>query len=245
MSDSSVPPEAQQSTAAPPRARANVTPMSRNIPTGRNIVYEERLAKLERHARTTEGRLNTAEPRIDATGQLAGQLDGFAAGVAAHSARLDELTVAHQTAIEALGATFEAKLEIIEAAFKDGDRKIRELQQAAHAAPAAGIASPPGMAEPAGLALLRGRLDDLAREALTSSGQRAELHGKHKELDDRIIAMDVNIRDRHVDTACQLVQGVGAVRAELAQGFAYVAQQIAGLEQRTAAGAEPGPNFAA
>ena len=66
-----------------------------------------------------------------------------------------------------------------------------------------------------------------------------------KAIANRIIAMDVNIRDGHVDTACQLVQGVGAVRAELAQGFAYVAQQIAGLEQRTAAGAEPGPNFAA
>ena len=98
------------------------------------------------------------------------------------------------------------------------------------------------MTEPPGLALLRSRLDELAREALASCG-------RHKELEDRIVAMDVNLRDGHADTACQLVQGVGAERTELAQGlnamhtqtaqrFAHIAQKIEALEPLTATGAQ-------
>ena len=60
-------------------------------------------------------------------------------------------------------------------------------------------------------------------------------------MDDHIIAMDINIQVGQTDATCQLVQGVNAVRAELVQSvdaaqaqttqrFAYVAQQIAGLE---------------
>ena len=74
MSESSVPPVAQQGTAAPPRARAKVTPAPRSMRTAKDIEYEDRFAQLERHARTTEGRLNAVEPRIDATGQLADKL---------------------------------------------------------------------------------------------------------------------------------------------------------------------------
>ena len=138
-----------------------------------------RLAQLERHVRATEARFGAAEQRIEATGQLAGQLDGFAASVAEYSARLDQQGLAHQKAIETLANKFEEKLEIIGAAFDDCNRKLKELQQTVYAAPVVGPTAPPGMSEVPGLALLRGRLDELAREALASNNKRKELGAHH------------------------------------------------------------------
>ena len=54
----------------------------------------------------------------------------------------------------------------IEAAFRECERQVLALQQAAYAAPAAGIQAPPGALEPPRFALLRGRVDELARNAL-------------------------------------------------------------------------------
>ena len=75
---------------------------------------EARLGQLEWHARATDARLVAAEQHIEITGQLAVRLDSFAAGVAAHSSRLDELSAAQQQAIETLAKKFEDKLQIIE-----------------------------------------------------------------------------------------------------------------------------------
>ena len=72
-----------------------------------------RLAQLEWHARATEARLGEAEQRIEATGQLTTKLDGFAAGISDHSARLVHFNLSHQNAIELLAGTFEEKLKII------------------------------------------------------------------------------------------------------------------------------------
>ena len=152
------------------------------MPSANGVEVEGRLGQLEWHARATEARLGAAEQRIEATGQLAGQLDGFAVSVAESSARLDQQNLTHQKAIETLANKFEEKLEIIGAAFDDCNRKLKELQQTVYAAPAVGPTAPPGMSEVPGLALLRGRLDELAREALVNNS-------KHKELEERIIAM--------------------------------------------------------
>ena len=191
-----------------------------------SIEVEDRFAQIERRVQATEERLNAAEQRIDATGRLAEKLDGFAAEVAKHATRLDELGTIHQKAIETLATTIEGKLSIVEAAFEGCDRKIKELQQAAYAAPAAGASTLPGMGEPPGLALLRSRFDELAREVLVSNNRR-------KELEDRFTAMDMNIRDGYADTACQLVQCMGTVRMECAHG---VEAMRVGLEQQIAAG---------
>ena len=190
---------------------------------------EARLGQLEWYARATDVRLGAAEQHIEITGQLAARLDSFAAGVAAHSSRLDGFSAAQQQAIETLAKKFEDKLKIIEEAFKECDDRLKELQQATYAAPAAGLAAPPGMTEAPGLALLRGRLDELALEALTGSRKHAELNDKHQELKERIIAMDLTFRDGHADMAYQLVQEVGGMRTD-------VTRQIAGIEQRIAAG---------
>ena len=88
---------------------------------------------------------------------------------------------------------------------------------------------PLSVPEASSLALLRGRLDELAREALTSNS-------KHKELEERIVAMDLSVRDGHADMAYQLAQGLSAGQADTVQRFAYVTQQFAALEQRIAAG---------
>ena len=102
---------------------------------------EARLGRLEWHASTTDARLGTAEQHIEIVGQLAARLDGFAAGVAAHSSRLDELSAAQQQAIETLAKKFEDKLKIIEEAFEECDCRFKKLQQVAYAAPAAGLAA--------------------------------------------------------------------------------------------------------
>ena len=140
------------------------------MPSAKEVEVDGRLGQLEWHARATEARLGAAEQHIEATGQLAGKFDGFATGIADYSARLNQFNLAHQKAIEMLADTFDEKLKIIGAAFEDCDRWLKELQQATYAAPAAGLAAPPGMAEPTGLVPLRDRLDVLAREALTSGG---------------------------------------------------------------------------
>ena len=199
------------------------------MPSANDVEVEGRLGQLEWHARATEARLGAAEQRIEATGQLAGQLDGFAASVAEYSARLDQQNLTHQKAIETLANKFEEKLEIIGAAFDDCNRKLKELQQAVYAAPAVGPAAPPGMPEASSLALLRGRLDELAREALTSSS-------RHKELEERVVALDLAVREGHADLADRLARGVSAGQADAAQRFAHVSQQLTGLEQRLAAG---------
>ena len=93
--------------------------MPRTMPSANDVEVEGRLGQLEWHARATEARFGAAEQRIEATGQLAGQLDGFAASVAEYSARLDQQGLAHQKAIETLANKFEEKLEIIGAAFDD------------------------------------------------------------------------------------------------------------------------------
>ena len=85
------------------------------------------------------------------------------------------------------------------------------------------------MPEASSLALLRGRLDELAREALTSSS-------RHKELEERVVALDLAVREGHADLAYQLAQGVSAGQADAAQRFANVSQQLTSLEQRLAAG---------
>ena len=87
---------------------------------------EDRFGQLERRAHAAEERLNAAEQRIDATSRLAEKLDDFAAEVAKHSGRLDDLNSGHQKAIETLATTFEEKLRIIEGTFEGCDRKIKE-----------------------------------------------------------------------------------------------------------------------
>ena len=213
----SIPPAPPKAAATPPRARA------RNAVTAKDLEVEDRFQQIERRANVVEERLNMMEQRIGVTSLLAEKLDGFAAGVAVHAARLDELAVTHQTAITTLGTVFEAKLEVMEAAFK-------ELQQAAYAAPAASVPSPPGMGDSVGIALLRSRLDDLARDALKTNE-------KCKELDDCLVTMNVNVREGHAATACQLVQAVDAVREEATQSFTYVAHQLESLEQKIATSA--------
>ena len=52
---------------------------------------------------------------------------------------------------------------------------------------------------------------------------------------ERFTAMDINIRVGQAEAACQLVQGVDAAQAQTTQRLAQVAQQIAGLEYKTAA----------
>ena len=76
----------------------------------KDLEVENRFQQIERRAYAAEERLSVMEQRISATSQLTERLDEFAAGVAVHAARLDELTVTHQTAIEALAATLGAKL---------------------------------------------------------------------------------------------------------------------------------------
>ena len=227
----SIPPAARQPAATPPRARA------RNTATAKDLEVESRFEQLERRANAAEERLKAAEQHIKATGQLAEKLDGFAAGMADYSGRLDRINTAHQKAIEMLADTLDEKLKTIRAAFDDCDRRLSELQQATYAAPAAGPTAPPGMAGPAGVAPLRGRLDELSREALTSGGQRAELYSKCQELDERLTAMDINVRAGQAEAACQLAQGMDAAQAQTMQRFAHVAQQIASLEYKAAAGA--------
>ena len=126
----SLPPATPKSAAAPPRARARNAVTAKDL---KDLEVENRFQQIERRAYAAEERLSVMEQRISATSQLTERLDEFAAGVAVHAARLDELTVTHQTAIEALAATLGAKLEIIEAAFKDCHLKIKELQQATYA----------------------------------------------------------------------------------------------------------------
>ena len=55
---------------------------------------EARLGQLEWDARATDAPIGAAKQHIEITGHLAVRLDNFAAGVAAHSSRLDELSAA-------------------------------------------------------------------------------------------------------------------------------------------------------
>ena len=84
MSDAagSNPPPDPRVIPATTRARAKQAAMPRTTPSANDVEVEGRLGQLEWHARATEARLGAAEQRIEATGQLAGQLDGFAASVA-------------------------------------------------------------------------------------------------------------------------------------------------------------------
>ena len=172
----------------------------------RDLEVENRLALFERRTIAAEEGLNAVDQRLGATARLVERLDEYAASVAAHSARLDDLTVEHRAAIEALAANFEAKLKTIEKAFKDRDDRIRELQQASYTAPAASTSPSPGVVETAGLALLRGRLDDMAREDLKNS-ERCQ------ELGDRIVAMNVTVQEGQAAAAYELVQVVGSIYA--------------------------------
>ena len=64
------------------QARAKLAAMHRTMPSAKEVEVDGRLGQLEWHARATEARLGEAEQHVEATGQLAGKLDGFAAGVA-------------------------------------------------------------------------------------------------------------------------------------------------------------------
>ena len=114
------------------------------MPSAKEVEVDGRLAQLEWHARATEARLGEAKQRIEATGQLTTKLDGFAAGISDHSARLDHFNLSHQKAIELLADTLEEKLQIIGATFDDYDRRLKELLQATCAASAGPTARPAG-----------------------------------------------------------------------------------------------------
>ena len=130
-----------------------------------------RFCLLNKRLAAVEGALATVNTKIDSVGALAGQFDGFAAAIAADKARTQELFAAladnHRKDLEVLDAILQAKLSIIENTFSKCDSALKELQQAAFTAAAAGPAPPDGPAT----AALRRRADELALEQLRQADQ--------------------------------------------------------------------------
>ena len=90
----------------------------------KDLEVESRFQQVERRAYAAEERLNALEQRVSAVSQLTKKLDEFAAGVAIHSARLDELAVTHQTAIGSVATSFETKMAFVNETLKEVRSKI-------------------------------------------------------------------------------------------------------------------------
>ena len=144
------------SSAREPRQTAKAKAMPPNSLTPLVTAKDQRVEAL---LASLCARVDAVEQQLGSTSQLAGQLNTFAAQIAANEARLEErlLEMANAASIDQRG--FQAKLETVETTFQRCSAALQELQAAVFAAPGG---APPG-AEPPGLGGFRDRLDELTR----------------------------------------------------------------------------------
>ena len=133
-------------------------------------------------------RVDAVEQQLGSTSQLAGQLNTFAAQIAANEARLEERLLEMANAASVEQRFLQAKLETVETTFQRCNAALQGLQAAVFAAPSG---APPG-SEPPGLGGFRDRLDELAREANRSGV-------KERELDDKLVALTVAMQANHAE----------------------------------------------
>ena len=161
-----------------------------------------RFCLLSQRLAVVEGALASVNTQINSVGALAGQLDGFAAAIAADKVRTQDLLAAladnHRKDLEVFDAILQAKLSTVENTFSKCDSALKELQQAAFTAAAAGPAPPDGPAT----AALRRRADELALEQLRQDDQL-------RNVKERIIAESVNTQSGVTELTSLLLHATG------------------------------------
>ena len=173
------------SSAREPRQRASAKAMPPTSPTPLVTAKEQHLEAL---LTSICARVDAVEQQLGSTSQLAGQLNTFAAQIAANEARLEERLLEMANAASVEQRLLQAKLETVEATFRRCNAALQDLQAVVFAAPSG---APPG-SEPPGLGGLRDRLDELAREANRSGV-------KERELDDKLVALTVVMQANHAE----------------------------------------------